>query len=141
LALHLWGKRRVSRRRLKKFAQQGRRRVKTGGIPSGYVEDFDEARTKLADFFSILLRFGLAVIKMPMLPVEPGMAEFVGKNVATSGHGQALAKVDRFGGVVPDTVSIRVTTVHVGIGKLAHGDPIAERKHDSRRHAQHNRCS
>ena len=35
--------------------QQGRRRVETGGVPSGYVEDFDEPRTKLADFFSILL--------------------------------------------------------------------------------------
>ena len=40
---------------LKKFVQQGRRRVETGGVPSGYVEDFDEPRTKLADFFSILL--------------------------------------------------------------------------------------
>ena len=39
------------------------------------------------DFFSILLRFGFAVIQMPMLPVEPGMAKFVGKNVAPSGHG------------------------------------------------------
>jgi len=69
---------------LKKFAQQGRRRVETGGVPSGYVEDFDEPRTKLADFFSILLRFGFAVIQMPVLPVEPGMAKFVGKNVAPS---------------------------------------------------------
>ena len=34
--------------------QQGRRRVETGGVPSGYVEDFDEPRTKLADFFSVL---------------------------------------------------------------------------------------
>jgi len=42
-------------RMLKKFVQQGRRRVETGGVPRGYVEDFDEPRTKLADFFSILL--------------------------------------------------------------------------------------
>jgi hypothetical protein len=42
--------------------------------PRGYVEDFDEPRTKQADFFSILLGFGFAVIQMPMLPVEPGMA-------------------------------------------------------------------
>ena len=35
--------------------QQGRRRIETGGVPVGYVEDFDESRTKLADFFSILL--------------------------------------------------------------------------------------
>jgi hypothetical protein len=39
---------------LKKGAQQGRRRVETGGVPLGYVEEFDEPRTKLADFFSIL---------------------------------------------------------------------------------------
>jgi hypothetical protein len=40
---------------LKKAVQQGRRRVETGGVPLGYVEDFDEPRTKLEDFFSILL--------------------------------------------------------------------------------------
>ena len=40
---------------LEKAVQQGRRRVETGGVPSGYVEDFDEPRTMLADFFSILL--------------------------------------------------------------------------------------
>ncbi len=41
---------------LKKAVQQGRRRAETRGVPSGgYVEDFDEPRTKLADFFSILL--------------------------------------------------------------------------------------
>ncbi len=34
--------------------QQGRRRVETGGVPLGYVEDFDELRTTLADVFSIL---------------------------------------------------------------------------------------
>ncbi len=40
---------------LKKSVQQGRRRIETGGVPLGYVEDFDEPRTKLAGFFSILL--------------------------------------------------------------------------------------
>jgi len=44
-----------SRRMLKKTVRQGRRRVETGGVPLGYVEDFDEPRTLLADFFSILL--------------------------------------------------------------------------------------
>ena len=29
---------------------------KPEAYPQGYVEDFDESRTKLADFFSILLR-------------------------------------------------------------------------------------
>jgi hypothetical protein len=42
-------------RMLKMAVQQGHRRIETGGVPSGYVEDFDELRTKLADFFSILL--------------------------------------------------------------------------------------
>jgi len=45
----------TSRRLFKKAVQQGRRRVETGGVPSGYVEDFDELRTPLADFFSSLL--------------------------------------------------------------------------------------
>ncbi len=44
-----------SRRRLKKAVQQDRKRVETGGVPSGYVEDFDEPRTPLAGFFSLLL--------------------------------------------------------------------------------------
>ena len=74
-------------RMLKKFVQQGRRRVETGSVPLGYVEDFDEPRTKLADFFSILLSLGFAVVQMPVLPVEPGMAKFVGKNVAPSRQG------------------------------------------------------
>ena len=30
-------------------------RVKTRGVPSGYVEDLHDARTPLAGFFSILL--------------------------------------------------------------------------------------
>jgi hypothetical protein len=48
-----------SRRALKPTVQQGRRRVETGGVPSGYVEDFDELRTKLAGCFSALLRASL----------------------------------------------------------------------------------
>ena len=53
---------------------------KTGGeskpeaYPRGYVEDFDEPRTKRADFFSILLVLGFAGVQIPVLPVEPGMA-------------------------------------------------------------------
>jgi hypothetical protein len=59
----------ASRRMLKKAVQQGRRRVETGGVPSvGYVEDFDETRTKLADFFSIRLVRHLVVIKPDMVP-------------------------------------------------------------------------
>jgi hypothetical protein len=40
---------------LKQFIQQGRRLIEILNVPSGYVEDFDEPRTKLADCFSILL--------------------------------------------------------------------------------------
>jgi hypothetical protein len=43
------------RRMLKKTVRQGRRRVETGGVPLGYVEDFDEPRTLPADFWGILL--------------------------------------------------------------------------------------
>ena len=43
-------------------AQKGRparpQRVKTRGVPSGYVEDLNDVRTPLADFFSILLELG-----------------------------------------------------------------------------------
>jgi hypothetical protein len=63
----------------------------TEAYPWGTLQGDERLRTKLAGFFSILLCFGFAVIKMPMLPVEPSMAEFVGENVAPSGHGQALA--------------------------------------------------
>ena len=38
------------------FRGQGRRRIETGGVASGYVEDAFEARTTLADVFSILIR-------------------------------------------------------------------------------------
>ncbi len=37
------------------FVQQGRSQVKGRGVPSGYVEGLNEARTQLADIFSILL--------------------------------------------------------------------------------------
>ena len=41
---------------LKKAVQQGRRRVQEPeAYPLGYVEDLNDARTTLADFFSILL--------------------------------------------------------------------------------------
>jgi len=33
-------------------SQRGRKRVETGGVPSGYVEGFDELRTKLGAIFS-----------------------------------------------------------------------------------------
>ena len=53
--LHVPGNRTRSRRMLKKAVQQGRSESKPEAYPQGYVEDFDEPRTKLAGFFSILL--------------------------------------------------------------------------------------
>jgi len=39
---------------LKKAVQQGRRRVESEAYPRRYIEEFDEPRTTLAGFFSIL---------------------------------------------------------------------------------------
>jgi len=52
--------------------------VKARGVPLRYVEGLSDARTKLEDVFSILLVLGFAGVQIPMLPVEPGMAKFVG---------------------------------------------------------------
>ena len=61
------------RRLLKKFVQPGRRRVAAGGVPGGYVEDCDEPRTKLEDFFNSLLH-----LLQPHRPVDfPGLLEFL----------------------------------------------------------------
>jgi len=52
---HMWH----NRRPLPQDAQKGRpvrpQRVKGRDVPSEYVEDLNDARTLLADFFSILL--------------------------------------------------------------------------------------
>jgi len=42
---------------LRKAVQQGAGESKPEAYPLGYVEDFDESRTKLAGFFSILLEW------------------------------------------------------------------------------------
>jgi hypothetical protein len=51
---HVWH----NRRTLPQDAQKGRparpQRVTARGVPSGYVEDLNDARTLPADFFSIL---------------------------------------------------------------------------------------
>jgi hypothetical protein len=44
-----------SRRMLKKAVQQGRSERRPETYPLGYVEGLNDARTLLADFFSILL--------------------------------------------------------------------------------------
>ena len=42
-------------RMFKKAVQQGRSERRPEAYPLGYVEDLSDARTKLADFFNILL--------------------------------------------------------------------------------------
>jgi len=59
----------------------------TEAYPWGTLQGDGRLRTPLADFFSILLSFGFAVIKMPVLPVKPGMAQFVSENVPPSREG------------------------------------------------------
>ncbi len=44
----------------KRLSSEARGKSKPEAYPQGYVEDFDEPRTKLADFFSILLDRGRA---------------------------------------------------------------------------------
>jgi len=46
---------RIASRMLKKAVQQGRSERRADAYPLGYVEGLNDARTKLADFFSILL--------------------------------------------------------------------------------------
>jgi len=45
----------MPRRMIKKAVSKAAADGSTGGVALGYVEDAFEARTKLADFFSILL--------------------------------------------------------------------------------------
>ena len=46
---------------LKKAVQQGRSERRPEAYPLGYVEDLSDARTPLADFFSILLELEIGV--------------------------------------------------------------------------------
>ena len=55
MAPHVFGKRRTSRRMLKKFVSKTAGESKPEAYPQGYVEDFDEPRTTLRSFFSTLL--------------------------------------------------------------------------------------
>ena len=47
---------------LKMAVQRGRSERRPEAYPQGYVEDFDEPRTKLAGFFSILLEEGYDLV-------------------------------------------------------------------------------
>ena len=53
---------------LKKAVQQGRSEQRPEAYPLGYVEDLSDARTMLADFFSILLSSGSLHNHHPLKP-------------------------------------------------------------------------
>ena len=54
----------MASRLFRKAVQQGRRQIETGGVPFwGYVEDFGEPRTTLADFINSLLVRLLGTVK------------------------------------------------------------------------------
>ena len=74
---------------------------------------------------SLSLRF--PVIEVSVLPVEPGMAEFVSKDISSPGDRKLFSQIDRLELIVPNTIRVGVASVHLAIGQLAHGYPITER--------------
>jgi len=77
------------------------------------------------------LRLCFSVVQMPVLPIEPGMAQLMGEYVAASGHREPLAEINRLGVVIPDSIRVRVAPIHFRIGHLSYGDSIAEGKDNS----------
>ena len=65
--LHAWDKKGTSRKDAQKDRPARPQRVKDRGVPSGYVEGLNDARTKLADFFSVLLVRHFVVIQPNMV--------------------------------------------------------------------------
>ena len=55
IGLYVWKNRSTVCRMLKMAVQQGRSERRREAYPQGYVEGLSDARTTLADFFSILL--------------------------------------------------------------------------------------
>ena len=58
------------------------------------------------------LRFGLAVIKMPVLPVQPGMAKFMGQDIPPPCHRELFPQINGLQLVVPNAIGIRVAAIH-----------------------------
>jgi len=88
-------------------------------------------------FSTVWLGFGFSVVQMPMLPVEPGMAQFMSEDVAPPGQRQSLAQVNRLVVIVPDPVGVRIASIHLGFGQLPHRNVITEGEYDSSRNSQH----
>lgn len=60
---------------------------------------------------SLSARF--SIVQVAMLPIQPGMAQFMGENIATACHGKPFSDVYRFCVVVPDAVGIRISAIHI----------------------------
>lgn len=61
---------------------------------------------------------GLPVVQVAVLPIQPGVSQFVGKDIAASRDGEPLAEVDRLAFIVPDAIRIRVASIHFCVGQL-----------------------
>lgn len=55
----------------------------------------------------------------------------MGENVAPSGQRQSLPQINRLVVIIPNSVRIRVTTIHLSFGQLPNRNVIAEWKYDS----------
>jgi hypothetical protein len=65
-----------------------------------------------------------------MLPVEPGVSEFVGEYIPPPCDGESFADVDGLGLIVPNPIRIRILPVHFRVCDLPDHDVIAEWKDD-----------
>ena len=77
---------------------------------------------------------------MPVLPVEPGVAQLVSKDIPPSCYWETFSDVNRFRIVVPYAVGVRIPTVHVGVRDLPDGNVIAKGKDDFMWNPYHTCC-
>jgi hypothetical protein len=72
-----------------------------------------------------------------MLPVQPGVTQFVRKNISTASYRKSLPYVDRLRVIIPYTIGICVPLIHFRIGQLSNRNSVAERKDNLIGDAQH----
>ena len=70
------------------------------------------ARPPHAVCIIILLGAGLPVVQITVLPIQPGMSQFMGQNIPATGHRKTFTDIDGLALVVPDPIRIGVTLVH-----------------------------
>ena len=88
---------------LKRPSSKAAGESKPEAYPLGYVEDFDEPRTKLADFFSILLDAACAASR-PMIVYHRCI--WSGERPVTTEQEEGFVVRDRRGGSGPDRPSV-----------------------------------